>query len=127
MRWILIAAALNGALAVIIGAASAHMGDAANMATGYEFVQTGLRYHQWFSIFLLAIGLYSFSEASQARQKNIIKIAATLALVGIIFFSGSLYVSVMANLPFLTKLTPIGGIAFIGAWLTMCFLCTHRS
>ena len=122
MRWILIAAAVSGASSVILGAMAAHMGNAANMATGYEFMQIGLKYHQWFSLFLLALGLYSICATLSDKQTMIVRLSSILAILGILLFSGGLYASVMLDMPVITKVTPFGGFAFIGAWLSLIIL-----
>ena len=40
-----------------------------------------------------------------------------LLLVGVLLFSGSLYVMTLTNLKALGAVTPFGGLAFIAAWL----------
>lgn len=127
MRWILFAAAISGASAVIIGAASAHMGNAANMATGYEFIQTGLRYQQWHSIALFALGLFGVFTSPDATQIRRATITAALFVAGILLFSGGLYASVMLDMPELTKITPFGGVCFIAGWLSVALLKTGAS
>lgn len=112
MRWILVSAAILGASSIVAGAALRHIGGDA------EILQTALRYHQLHSIALLALGLYAINKEFSKR----IAISAGLFILGIIVFSGSLYLSAMLPWPFLTMLTPVGGMSFILAWLSLAFI-----
>ena len=44
-----------------------------------------------------------------------------LLLAGIVFFAGSLYVLALTGQRWLGAVTPIGGVAFIAAWLVMAW------
>jgi uncharacterized membrane protein YgdD (TMEM256/DUF423 family) len=44
-----------------------------------------------------------------------------LLLVGIAIFSGSLYVLAVTGIKSLGAITPIGGLAFIAAWLLLAY------
>jgi uncharacterized membrane protein YgdD (TMEM256/DUF423 family) len=46
-------------------------------------------------------------------------IAGILFVVGILVFSGSLYLRVLYDLPQLGAITPIGGFAFILGWIAL--------
>ncbi|MGD2054772.1 MAG: DUF423 domain-containing protein, partial [Gammaproteobacteria bacterium] len=46
-------------------------------------------------------------------------IAAWAMLAGIIIFSGSLYLLTMTGIKWLGMITPIGGISFLAAWLSL--------
>ncbi len=41
-------------------------------------------------------------------------------LAGIVLFSGSLYVLSVSGIRWLGAITPLGGVAFIIAWLLFC-------
>jgi uncharacterized membrane protein YgdD (TMEM256/DUF423 family) len=47
--------------------------------------------------------------------------AAWLFLVGIIVFSGSLYLMALTNLRWLGAITPIGGLCFLAGWAWLVF------
>ncbi len=112
MRWILVSAGIIGASSIIAGAALRHMvGDT-------EILQTALRYHQLHSVVLLPLGLYALDKEFSLR----ICVSAILFIFGIIIFSGSLYLSAILPWPFLTMLTPVGGMAFILGWLSLGFI-----
>ncbi len=112
MRWILISAAIFGASSIMAGASLRHMGG------DTEVIQVALRYHQLHSLVLLIVGLYALNK-DFSRHTSIL---AGLFILGIIVFSGSLYLSAILPWPFLTMLTPIGGIVFILAWLSLAFI-----
>lgn len=44
-----------------------------------------------------------------------------LWIVGIILFSGSLYVMALTKWSFLGPITPLGGVAFIAGWIYLIF------
>lgn len=114
MRWILIAAALFGASSVILGAALKH----AVVTTEIDTLLTALRYHQIHSVVILALGLYALNQTPQRS----VMISASLFIIGISIFSGSLYLMVLYDMPQLGKLTPVGGIALIFGWLSLAFI-----
>ena len=104
-----------GALAVVLGAFGAHalkpyMDEAA--AATY---QTANRYHFYHTFLALTYLIW------KPLDKTLYK-GAIMALIGILLFSGSLYLlslrSLMPNLPaWLGAITPLGGLCFILAWL----------
>jgi uncharacterized membrane protein YgdD (TMEM256/DUF423 family) len=46
-------------------------------------------------------------------------LAGWLFAAGILFFSGSLYLLVLLNIPWMGAITPLGGISFIAGWLLL--------
>jgi uncharacterized membrane protein YgdD (TMEM256/DUF423 family) len=49
-----------------------------------------------------------------------------LLLAGILLFSGSLYALALTGVKTLGAVTPLGGLAFLGAWFLLAF-CLLRS
>lgn len=109
---------LIGALSVILGAFGAHFlidKLEPDLLNAYE---TGVRY-QFFHVFaLLAAGILYANFPSKAM-----KWAGYLFIIGIILFSGSLYMLCFINyqgyegLRWVGAITPIGGASFILGWL----------
>lgn len=98
-------------LSVAIGAFGAHalkevLGD--HTAT-YE---TGVQYHMVHAIGIILIAF----AAGQWGESSKLLWAARLMIVGIILFSGSLYVLSITGIGVLGAITPLGGVAFIIAW-----------
>jgi uncharacterized membrane protein YgdD (TMEM256/DUF423 family) len=107
-------AALNGAVAVLCGAFAAH-GLKARLAPDMLAVfDTGARYHMSHA---LAMGLAALAgRGAAARQAGL---AAMLFLVGIVLFSGSLYLLALSGMAAFGYVTPIGGMAFIAGWIML--------
>jgi uncharacterized membrane protein YgdD (TMEM256/DUF423 family) len=99
-------------LAVIVGAFGAHALRAKVPADLLAVYNTGVQYHFWHALGLLAIGL----AALHLRDSAMLVWAGWLMLAGIVLFSGSLYVLAVTGVRWLGAITPFGGTAFIAAW-----------
>jgi uncharacterized membrane protein YgdD (TMEM256/DUF423 family) len=105
-------ASLSGMLAVIVGAFGAHAlkGKLDEYALGV--FETAVQYHFYHSLALLAVGVIALSQP----QTTLLKSSGWLFAIGIIVFSGSLYLLSMTGMRWLGAVTPLGGLAFIGGW-----------
>jgi uncharacterized membrane protein YgdD (TMEM256/DUF423 family) len=118
-RQALVSGSLLAALAVILGAFGAHALKALVTPEKLMVFETGVRYHFYHSLALLATGIiYSHFPAKQLR------LATGLFITGIALFSGSLYAMVFVgisggSLGPLGIITPIGGLFFIAAWIML--------
>ena len=113
--WLIVGASLAG-LAVLLGAFGAHALKSKVSQEDLAIFETGVRYHLYHALGLLIIGAIGF-QVSQ----DIIQMPATLITVGIVIFSGSLYLLVLTNIRWLGAITPIGGLCFIIGWLLLAF------
>lgn len=113
-RFTLIAAALLGALAVALGAFAAHGLQAVLSERLLAVFRTGVDYQFWHVGALLGVGLLQQRGNSRGLQ-----CAAAAFLVGILAFSGSLYVLALTGVHWLGAITPLGGSAFIVGWLCL--------
>ncbi|MBL7924043.1 MAG: DUF423 domain-containing protein [Bacteroidia bacterium] len=113
--------AIAAAMAVIFGAFGAHklkeVLDVAELANW----ETACRYQFYHALALLLTALLSLNH----NQKHC-KTAALLFGLGILFFSGSLYLLSLRNVlnisaSWLGPITPIGGLFFISGWLRLAF------
>jgi uncharacterized membrane protein YgdD (TMEM256/DUF423 family) len=109
------AGALNAAVAVLLGAAGAHLLRARLTPEAMTVFNTALQFHIFHALGLILVGL----SAGHRPQSRWIRIAGWLMLAGLLLFSGSLYVYVLADMPFMRRLTPWGGMSFIAAWLAL--------
>lgn len=116
----LIWAALLGALAVILGAFGAHKLKELVPPETVGTFQTGVTYQFYHVFALLAVGiLYAHVPGPQLVW------AGRLFLIGILLFSGSLYMLTLlkatetVGLRGIGAITPIGGLAFIGGWVML--------
>ncbi len=109
----LILGAANAALVVILGAFGAH-GLKARMTPELMTVyQTGVQYHMFHALGLLAVGL----TLTQFPESMLLKWSGWLMLAGIVIFSGSLYVLSATGWKWLGAVTPLGGLSFIVSWV----------
>lgn len=110
-KFFLSAGALLAGLAVVLGAFGAHTLQTRVTPERLEVFETGVRYQMYH-----ALGLLFLSWAAQQWATWHITAAGYLFLAGIVIFSGSLYLLVVTDTPWLGAVTPIGGLAFIGGW-----------
>lgn len=116
----LILGGVNAALVVLLGAFGAHGLKAKISADMLAVYQTGVHYHLFHALGLLAVGLV----ATQVADSAWLKWSGWLMLAGIILFSGSLYLLSVSGLRWLGMVTPIGGVAFISAWIVFVIAIT---
>ena len=108
----LILGGLNAALVVLFGAFGAHALKARLSVEMLAVYQTGVHYHLFHALGLIAVGLV----ATQIPASAYLKWSGWLMLAGIVLFSGSLYVLSVSGLRWLGMVTPFGGLAFIFSW-----------
>lgn len=112
---ILILASILGLTSVIIGAFGAHGLKEVLDAEQLQTFEVGVRYQMYHALFLLFIGLI---EKISVKTKSTI---FYLVLVGVIFFSGSIYGLATNdltgfNFKKIALITPIGGALLIASW-----------
>lgn len=113
--WIILAATF-GATGVALGAFGAHglaAGFAANPDLESTF-ETAVQYHLVHTLALL--GTAWVSERYPGRWT---RYAGWMFALGILFFSGALYLLSIFNVRFMGAIAPIGGLAFIGGWVCL--------
>ena len=131
--------AILAALAVVFGAFGAHgleprldavYGGQEKSIVGhtvpatYKYLQdfkTGAEYHMYHAFGLLALGIAAGRQA-EVRRSHLI--AAWCFLLGIVLFSGSLYVLVLSGMRWLGAITPIGGTLMIVGWIAFAIGAT---
>lgn len=100
-------------LAVALGAFGAHgLEDklADNLMSAY---QTGVQYHIAHALGLIVIGL----AAGKLGESKWLSRAGLFMWIGIVLFSGSLYVMAVTGITKLGIITPFGGVSFMLGWL----------
>lgn len=107
-------AALILALAVVTGAFGAH---------GLKALVTPEQLAVWHTAVLYQVihglGLLAIAALTPRFGGRLLRAAAGFLLFGIVVFSGSLYVLILANTPWLGAITPIGGTGFIIGWILL--------
>lgn len=100
------------ALAVLLGAFGAH-GLKAQLAPDMMAVyQIAVQYHMWHALGLAVIGL----AAAHWPHLTLLRRSGWLMVLGVVLFSGSLYILALTGINALGAVTPLGGLAFIAAW-----------
>lgn len=108
-------------LGVAIGAFGAHGLKELLARTGRaDTFELAVRYQFYHAFALLITGLLMGSYRSSA-----IRYAAMFFAVGILFFSGSLYVLSLSGVTVLGAITPVGGVLFILGWIFL-FLAVNK-
>lgn len=116
-RFFLIAGALSAALAVVLGAFGAHGLRGRLPADLLAIYQTGCQYHVYHALGLLAVGLLGLHLPASTA----LRVSGWLMLAGTVLFSGSLYLLAITGQRWLGAVTPLGGVAFIVAWLLLAW------
>jgi len=111
-RTFFILASILGGLAVALGAFGAHALKTRLSPDMLQIFETGVRYHFYHA---LALGLVVVAMQYWPKT-NLPTIAGWLFIVGIVIFSGSLYILSTSGVRWWGAITPIGGVAFIAGW-----------
>ena len=118
-KQILQLAGISGAIAVGLGAFGAHSLEALLIQNGrLDTFQTAVNYHFYHTLALLGIGVL----ATVKPDWKGISFAAWSMVLGILIFSGSLYVLCLTGITWLGAITPLGGLAFILGWSSLVYL-----
>ena len=118
-KQILQLAGISGAIAVGLGAFGAHSLEALLIQNGrLDTFQTAVNYHFYHTLALFGIGIL----ASVKPDWKGISFAAWSMVLGILVFSGSLYVLSLTGITWLGAITPLGGLAFILGWSSLVYL-----
>lgn len=115
-RKIIATAAFLGAVAIILGAFGAHALKAKLSIDHLSSFETGVKYQIYHALLLLFIG--TSTVISEKSRKTIFY----LVLVGVLFFSGSIYLLSTDEVTGINAkpigfITPIGGLLLIVAWI----------
>ena len=114
---IVVCASIFGLTAVILGAFGAHSLKKIVSANMLSVWQTGIQYHFYHTFALLLLSTLNHFKPKYS------KFSFYSFVMGIIIFSGSLYLLALKDflgapwLKYLGPITPIGGLFFILGWL----------
>ncbi len=103
-------------LAVALGAFGAHTLQGTFAAGMAEVYETGVRYQ-----FYHALGLFAVAFAISRWKGTPTALAGWLFIVGILLFSGSLYVLSITGIRWIGAITPLGGLAFLAGWVVLAW------
>ena len=125
-RHIIAAGAALMLLGVLLGAFGAHALKVRLSADMLAVYQTGVQYHLIHALGLMLVGLLRNVQTDpivgaapplpSSPTPALLRTAAWLMGVGVVLFSGSLYMLAITGVSTLGALTPVGGVCFIAAW-----------
>jgi uncharacterized membrane protein YgdD (TMEM256/DUF423 family) len=115
MKLFIIIGAVNAFLAVALGAFGAHGLEGKVPAKYLETWQTGVTYQMFHAVGILIIGIL----LGNLPATSLLSWSGWLMLIGIILFSGSLYVLTLTQISVLGAITPLGGVSFLVAWVLL--------
>lgn len=122
MRPFLLLSAINGFLAVALGAFGAHglkrfLAGVPDGEQRMQWWQTAAHYHLTHA---LALGLVAW--VATRTSGGWLQTTGYAFQVGILLFCGSLYVMTLSGVRALGAITPLGGLAMLTGWLGLAVL-----
>ena len=114
-RWVAIAA-LNGLMAVALGAFAAHELKKHLDEARLAIFEVGVCYQMYHALALLGA-----AWAMSVAPSRIATGSAIFFLLGIVLFSGSLYALSFVRWKWLGPITPLGGACFLVAWALLAW------
>lgn len=115
VKTFIILGAMNAFLAVALGAFGAHGLEGKLEPKYLETWKTGVTYQMFHATGLLIVAVLLGKLPANA----LLSWSGWLMFAGIILFSGSLYVLSVTKISILGAITPLGGLAFLTAWVLM--------
>jgi uncharacterized membrane protein YgdD (TMEM256/DUF423 family) len=113
LKTFIIVGAINAFLSVALGAFGAHGLKDRLDAHYLDIWKTGVTYQMFHALGILVVAMLLGKFAGSA----LFTWSGWLMLIGIIFFSGSLYLLSLTKVGVLGAITPIGGVCFLAAWV----------
>jgi uncharacterized membrane protein YgdD (TMEM256/DUF423 family) len=110
-RTFLLIGAIAGFLAVMLGAFGAHGLRARLSPEMMAVFETGVRYHMYHALAIIAVGLMLPSLGGW-----LVRFSGWAFTIGIVLFSGSLYALAFTGVTTFGAVTPLGGLAFLIGW-----------
>ena len=107
---------LNAALVVALGAFGAHVLETRLASDMMAVYHTAILYHAIHALGLISVAIV----ATWLPRSEYLKLSGWVMLTGIIVFSGSLYFLSVTGVRWLGAFAPVGGVAFILAWVFFC-------
>ncbi|GAB4229356.1 MAG: DUF423 domain-containing protein [Chlamydiales bacterium] len=103
---------LFAAISVILGAFGAHALKSKLSAEMLTVFEVGVRYQMYHALGLILLGIWALPQSNPY-----IIWAGWSFIIGIVLFSGSLYLLSLTGINSIGAITPIGGLFFITGWL----------
>ena len=111
-RWLIALAGLLGFSGVLLAALGSHAVPGMDQAANYRSWQSASVLHLVHAVLLLVLGIQALRKPSR-----LLLAAAVLILLGVLLFSGSIYVRIVFDLERTFNLAPTGGFLLMLGWL----------
>ncbi|CAH0345023.1 DUF423 domain-containing protein [Bacillus sp. CECT 9360] len=112
MKLFIILGAINAFIAVALGAFGAHGLEGRIPDKYLETWKTAVTYQMFHATGLMIVALISGKIGGPLMTWS-----GWLMFIGIILFSGSLFVLSVTQIKILGAITPLGGVSFLAAWV----------
>ena len=116
MKLFLLVGSFFAALSILFGAFGAHFLKEKLSSNQLVIFEIATRYMMYHSFGLLIFGLLGY-----ILTEEIISVPGILMIVGIVIFSGSLYLVSLGGFKKFGMITPIGGVVLIASWLIFAY------
>lgn len=107
-------AGLLGFTGVLLAALGAHAVPGMNEMPTYQSWQSANVLHLVHAAVLLVLAIQL-----QRRPSSLLMASASLMFVGVVFFSGSIYLRILLDLSSTANLAPLGGFMLMAAWFSL--------
>lgn len=114
MKAFLVIGAINGFIAVALGAFGAHGLEGKISESAIKTWEKAVNYQMFHTVTLLIAGVTLLKVQSSALIW-----AGWMFIIGIILFSGSLYIYSTTGVRSLAMITPFGGVFFLIGWVLL--------
>ncbi|MFO7704792.1 MAG: DUF423 domain-containing protein [Halopseudomonas sp.] len=114
-KLLLLLASFSGFSGVALGAFAAHALRSRLPENLLGAFHTGVQYQLWHTAALIGVALLLL----RWPEATLFKSAGVLLVLGILLFSGSLYLMALTGVSKLGIITPFGGVAFLLGWLCL--------
>lgn len=114
MKTFFLLAVINGFLAVALGAFGAHGLEGKISTKALNNWQTAVHYQMFHTIAIFIVGLLMMNFDHVSLQWS-----GWLFVIGILLFSGSLFLYAITGMKFLAMMTPLGGVTFLAGWFLL--------
>lgn len=112
-------AAIGGFVGVAMGAFGAHGLKHLLSEHLLDVYKTAVSYQMWHVLALALIAVLP--------EHKLLRWAGWCLVVGIVLFSGSLYLLAIFNIGWLGMITPFGGLAFLAAWAILAYVAWQKN
>ena len=114
MKTYIIIGALLSALGIALGAFGSHSLKTKLNPDELVVYDIATRYFMYHALGIISLGILAFNV-----PESVVEVPVILMLIGIVLFSGSLYLISIKGYTKLGVITPLGGTAFIVSWVLL--------